>query len=115
LKTKDSQARFRFVKFFRGAMHRVHIGHATMCYILVYLWDELGYTIFITTTKEDNMNVEEITLIMDSTKILKDMCTTNHAHIKSLNIELQKLVKVVMDINEDLQKVEKRLNKLEAK
>ena len=61
------------------------------------------------------MNVEEITLIMDSTKILKDMCTTNHAHIKSLNIELQKLVKVVMDINEDLQKVEKRLNKLEAK
>ena len=54
MKTKDSQARFRFVKFLRGAMHRVHIGHATMCYIVVYLWEELGYTIFITLTKEDN-------------------------------------------------------------
>jgi len=29
-KTKDSQARFRFVKFLRGAMHRVHIGNAIM-------------------------------------------------------------------------------------
>ena len=106
MKTKDSQARFRFVKFFRGAMHRVHIGHATMCYILVYLWDELGYTIFITTTKEDNMNVEEITLIMDSTKILKDMCSSNHAHTKSLNIELQKLVKVIVSIEERVSKLE---------
>ena len=106
MKSKDSQARFRFVKFFRGAMHRVHIGHATMCYILVYLWDELGYTIFITTTKEDNMNVEEITLIMDSTKILKDMCSSNHAHTKSLNIELQKLVKVIVSIEERVSKLE---------
>ena len=87
-------------------MHRVHIGHATMCYILVYLWDELGYTIFITTTKEDNMNVEEITLIMDSTKILKDMCSSNHAHTKSLNIELQKLVKVIVSIEERVSKLE---------
>ena len=61
------------------------------------------------------MNVEEITLIMNTTKTLRDMCSSNHAHTKSLNIELQKLVKVVMDINEDLQKVEQRLNRLEGK
>lgn len=61
------------------------------------------------------MNVEEITLIMDSTKILKDMCSSNHAHTKSLNIELQKLVKVVMGINEDLQKVQEKIIKLEGK
>jgi len=61
------------------------------------------------------MNVEEITLIMDSTKILKDMCSSNHAHTKALNIELQKLVKVVMGINEDLQKVQERIIELEGK
>ena len=69
------------------------------------------------------MNVEEITLIMDSTtdmclltaKILKDMCSSNHAHTKSLNIELQKLVKVIMGINEALQEVEQRLDRLETK
>ena len=54
------------------------------------------------------MNVEEITLVMDTTKILKDMCANNHAHTKSLNIELQKLVKVIMSIEE-------RVRKLEAK
>jgi hypothetical protein len=52
------------------------------------------------------MNVEEITLIMDSTKILKDMCSSNHAHTKSLNIELQKLVKVIMAIEERVRKLE---------
>jgi len=61
------------------------------------------------------MNVEEITLIMDTTKLLKDMCSNNHAHTKSLNIELQKLVKVIMGINEALQEVEQRLNRLETK
>ena len=54
------------------------------------------------------MNVEEITLIMDSTKILKDMCSNNHEHTKSLNTELQKLVKVIM-------RIEARVSKLEAK
>jgi len=52
------------------------------------------------------MNVEEITLIMDSTKILKDMCSSNHAHTKSLNIELQKLIKVIMAIEERVSKLE---------
>jgi uncharacterized protein YqfB (UPF0267 family) len=61
------------------------------------------------------MNVEEITLMMDSTKILKDMCSSNHAHTKSLNMELQKLVKVIMEINEALQEVDQRLNRLETK
>ena len=54
------------------------------------------------------MNVEEITLIMNSTKILKDMCTNNHEHTKTINKELQKLVKVIMTI-------EARVKKLEAK
>ena len=61
------------------------------------------------------MNVEEITLIMNTTKALRDMCKSNHAHTKALNIELQKLVKVVMGINNDLQKVEERLSKLETR
>ena len=61
------------------------------------------------------MNVEEITLIMNTTKALRDMCKSNHAHTKALNIELQKLVKVVMAINNDLQKVEERLSKLETR
>ena len=52
------------------------------------------------------MNVEEITLIMDSTKILKDMCANNHAHTKSINIELQKLIKVIMAIEERVSKLE---------
>tara|TARA_B100000900_G_scaffold268538_1_gene229247 strand:+ start:497 stop:664 length:168 start_codon:yes stop_codon:yes gene_type:complete len=52
------------------------------------------------------MNVEEITLVMDTTKILKDMCANNHAHTKSLNIELQKLVKVIMAIEERVSKLE---------
>jgi predicted nucleic acid-binding Zn-ribbon protein len=83
-------------------------------YVLDYgiTWD---YNLYITTTKEDNMNVEEITLIMNTTKTLRDMCSSNHAHTKALNIELQKLVKVIIGINNDLQKVEQRLNRLEGK
>jgi len=54
------------------------------------------------------MNVEEITLIMDTTKILKDMCANNHAHTKALNQEVQKLVKIMIAIEE-------RVSKLEAK
>ena len=54
------------------------------------------------------MNVEEITLIMDTTKLLKDMCSNNHAHTKSLNIELQKLIKVIMAMEERITKLETR-------
>tara|TARA_R100000742_G_C4227768_1_gene50010 strand:- start:246 stop:413 length:168 start_codon:yes stop_codon:yes gene_type:complete len=54
------------------------------------------------------MNVEQITLIMDSTKILKKMCSSNHDHTKVVNQELQKLVEVVMVL-------ERRVNKLEKK
>jgi len=54
------------------------------------------------------MNVEEITLIMDTTKALRDMCANNHDHTKTLNQEVQKLVKVMIAI-------EQRVSKLEAK
>jgi len=54
------------------------------------------------------MNVEEITLIMDTTKALKDMCSNNHQHTKTLNQEVQKLIKVMIAF-------EKRLSKLEEK
>jgi hypothetical protein len=54
------------------------------------------------------MNVEEITLIMDTTKALRDMCANNHNHTKTLNQEVQKLVKVMITF-------EKRLSKLEEK
>jgi len=54
------------------------------------------------------MNVEEITLIMDTTKVLRDMCANNHDHTKTLNQEVQKLVKIMIAIEE-------RVSKLEAK
>jgi len=54
------------------------------------------------------MNVKEITLIMDTTKALRDMCANNHDHTKTLNQEVQKLVKVMIAI-------EQRVSKLEAK
>ena len=45
------------------------------------------------------MNVEEITLVMDTTKALRDMCSNNHQHTMTLNKEVQKLIKVIMDID----------------
>ena len=54
------------------------------------------------------MNVQEITLIMDTTKALRDMCANNHDFTKTLNQEVQKLVKVMIAI-------EQRVSKLEAK
>ncbi len=54
------------------------------------------------------MNVEEITLIMDTTKALRDMCANNHDHTKTLNQELQKLVKVIMTIEQRVSKLEEK-------
>ena len=54
------------------------------------------------------MNIEQITLMMDTTKALRDMCANNHDHTKTLNQEVQKLVKVMIAF-------EKRLSKLEEK
>ena len=54
------------------------------------------------------MNVKEITLIMDTTKALRDMCANNHDFTKTLNQEVQKLIKVMIAI-------EQRVSKLEAK
>jgi len=52
------------------------------------------------------MNVEEITLVMDTTKILKDMCFNNYEHTRNINKELQKLVKVIMTIEARVKKLE---------
>lgn len=54
------------------------------------------------------MTAEEMQLMVDSTKLLRDMCSNNHEHTKSLNIELQKLVKVIMAIEERVSKLEKK-------
>ena len=54
-----------------------------------------------------SMNVEEITLVMDSTKLLKEMCNSNHDHTKVINQELQKLLKVVMVLERRVSKLEK--------
>ena len=53
------------------------------------------------------MNVEEITLVMDTTKALRDMCSNNHQHTMTLNKEVQKLIKVIMDIEKRVSKLEK--------
>ena len=55
-----------------------------------------------------SMNVEEITLVMDSTKLLKEMCNSNHDHTKVINQELQKLLKGVMVLERRVSKLEKK-------
>jgi len=57
------------------------------------------------------MNVEEITMIMDSTNILKDMCSNNHQHTITLNQELQKLVQVIMTLEQRITILEKKERK----
>tara|TARA_R100001591_G_scaffold64028_1_gene73818 strand:+ start:19 stop:189 length:171 start_codon:yes stop_codon:yes gene_type:complete len=53
------------------------------------------------------MNIQEINLIMNTTKALKDMCSSNHQHTMTLNKEVQKLIKVIMDIEQRVSKLEK--------
>ena len=53
------------------------------------------------------MNIQEINLIMDTTKALRDMFSSNHQHTMTLNKEVQKLIKVIMDIEQRVSKLEK--------
>ena len=54
------------------------------------------------------MKAKEIQLMIDSTKLLRDMCKNNHDYTLTLNKELQKLVQVIASI-------EARVSELEGK
>lgn len=54
------------------------------------------------------MDEKEVQLMIESTKLLRDMCEANHEYTSTINKELQKLLGVISSI-------EARVSKLEAK
>jgi 3-hydroxyacyl-CoA dehydrogenase len=88
-------------------MHGVHVGYAVMYNFLLYLWEELGYNVCITTTKEDNMsNIQDAIEqeIADQIETRIDDAIYENSDVQQLKSDVDDL-ESRLDVDEIVEKV----------